>query len=91
VLDSRGVLRELVETVQTYPKAPRVVKIKTERHWKELELEFVSVTPTTVAPCEYNFHMGERHVKLGKGKAPKWSPVPLPYCQPESLFARPRF
>ena len=53
---------ELVEIVQPDLRSPRVVKFKVEKYWKGVKDESVSIMTTAVAPCGYNFRVGEKYL-----------------------------
>ena len=53
---------ELVEIAQTDLRSPRVAKFRVEKYWKGLQPESVSIMTTAVAPCGYNFRVGEKYL-----------------------------
>jgi len=53
---------ELLEIIATDNRSPRVVKFKIEKYWKGKIEEIMSVKTTAVAPCGYNFGVGEKYL-----------------------------
>src|SRR6185295_6764167 len=52
---------ELVEIVQDRGDT-RVIKFKVEKYWKGIKEESITLVTTGVAPCGYNFRVGEKYL-----------------------------
>ncbi len=53
---------QLAEIAQKDNLSRRLLKFKVERYWKGPEEERLSVVTTAVAPCGYNFRVGEKYL-----------------------------